>query len=482
MAITPAPTEPQVATVPSLEYAIGVIRVSERGKRDDEHFKSPDEQKLKIQDALRPMKIELAGTRNEIDVKGRWPLKRRKGLTWAIEQIEAGYAKVLVVAYFDRLCRSIQIKSEVVLRVEAAGGRVLALDFGEVTEKTAVQWFSSTMVAAVAEYLSRSVGERLAGTQKMSIDAGVPIGTVPPGYRKDDDPTSPTYRRIVLHTAEAAVMSEAFRLRADGASWRAVRKHMADGGIVRTVGSVRKLLHSRTYLGELFFGKLRKTGSHAAIIDVATFERVVGKKGKAYGVPGRKSQLLLSSTRVLRCGTCKKALQAASQVQGGKSYPVYKCNPNLVCARRVSIDARIADEAVASYVRQKLADESATEGPGMELIQAQDAAEAAQAAYSRAMRNLADSSDEPEAQTILAEKRAARDAASAYAAELERRARSIGNAVTLNAAADWDTLDLAERRDLITSVLERVEVAPGSRHFRGAGRLHFVDHLSEALG
>lgn len=477
MTISLAPAEPQVAAVPALEYAVGVIRVSERGKRDDEHFKSPDEQKLKIQDALRPMKIELAGTRSEIDVKGRWPLKRRKGLSWAIEQIEAGYARVLVVAYFDRLCRSIAIKSEVVTRVEAAGGRVLALDFGIVTEGTAVQWFSSTMVAAVAEYLSRSVGERLAGTQKMSIDAGVPIGTVGPGYRKDE-----ATRRIVLHPAEAAVMKEAFRLRADGASWRAVRKYMADNGIVRTVGSVRKLLHSRTYLGELFFGRLSKPGNHEAIIDQATFDRVAGKKGKAYGVPGRKSQLLLSSTRLLRCGTCGKALSAGSQVQAGKRWPVYRCNPNLVCSRRVAIDARIADKAVADYVCQKLADESATEGPGMELIAAQAAAEEAQAAYARAMRNLADSKDEPEAQAILAEKRAARDAANDYASQLERRVRSIGNAITLNAAADWNTWQLAERRDFITAVLERVEVAPGSRHFRGAGRLHFIEHTSETLG
>jgi DNA invertase Pin-like site-specific DNA recombinase len=476
MAITTAPAEPQPSAVPALEYAVGVIRVSERGRRDDEHFKSPDEQKLKIQDALRPLKIELAGTRSEIDVKGRWPLKKRKGLTWAIEQIEAGYAKVLVVAYFDRLCRSIQVKSDVVTRVEAAGGRVLALDFGIVTEGTAVQWFSSTMVAAVAEYLSRSVGERLAGTQKMSIDAGVPIGTVGPGYRKDE-----VTRRIALHPAEAAVMKEAFKMRATGSSWRAVRKYMADNGIVRTVGSVRKLLHSRTYLGVLFFGKLTNPNNHEPIIDQVTFDLVAGKKGKAYGVPGRKSELLLSSTRVLRCGTCGKALSAGSQVQGGKTWPLYRCNPNLVCARRVAIDARIADEAVANYVRQKLADESATEGPGMELTRAQAVAEEAQAAYARAMRNLADSKDEPEAQAILASKRAARDAASDRASELERRARSIGNAITLNAAADWDSLSLQGRRDLVTSVLERVEVAPGSRQFRGAGRLSFVEHTSETL-
>lgn len=483
-----------------LTYAVGVLRVSEVGDRitrrrrvsDDrqrraprtrrerkpEQFKSPGEQRKRMGDWCRQEELELARVFEELDVKGKWPLRRRKGLLAAIEEIEAGHAKVLIVAYFDRLVRNLRVQFEVLDRVEAAGGRVVSVDFGEITEKTAAQWLSAVMVGAMAEYQSRSVGERLASTQAMAIEEGLAIGSIAPGYSED-----PITHRLVLHEEEAAVMKEAFRMRADGVSWRHIRAYMARNGIVRTVGSVRKLLHSRTYLGELFHGKHRKLNNHPAITDPITFERVAGRKGKAFAMqPGRKSVLLLSSTRVLRCGTCKKALQAGSQVQHGKTWPVYRCNPNGVCSRRVAIDAKIADEAVAAYVQQKLADESATEGPGMELIRAQAEAEQAQANYSLAQRNLALSAAEVETQKILKEYRDKRDKASAYVAELERRARAIGNAVTLNAAADWDTLSLQGRRDLVTSVLERVEVAPGHRNFRGAGRLSFVDHLGEALG
>ena len=53
----------------------------------------------------------------------------------AIAEVEAGKADTIVVAYFDRLVRSLRIQEEVLERVENAGGRVLAVDFGEVSGK-----------------------------------------------------------------------------------------------------------------------------------------------------------------------------------------------------------------------------------------------------------------------------------------------------------------------------------------------------------
>jgi DNA invertase Pin-like site-specific DNA recombinase len=497
-------------------YAYGVIRVSEEGGRSGrktdrainrvphvrntgrrqsklDTFRSPGEQQERINGAVRYLevegrRVEIAETFKEIDVSGRRPLKRRKGLLAAVEGIEAGHAKVLIVAYFDRLMRDLDVKREVVRRVEAVGGMVFAVDFGAVSHATAIQRLTSDIVGAHAEYVSRSTGERLGGIQAAAIAEGLPIGAIAPGYRQD-----PETFRLVDHPTEGPVMTEAFRMRADGASWRRVRQYMADNGIERTVGSVRKLLHSRTYLGVLFHGKHEKVGNHVALTDPITFERVAGRKGTAYGTPGRKSPLLLSTTRVLRCGTCKRAMQAGSQKQGDKTWPVYKCNPNGMCTKRTAIDAAIADKAVGDYIKAKLADETATEGIGMELIAAQGAAAAAATDYAKVQRNLALSANEAETQAILREYRDKRDATAAHAAELERRVRTLDNAaVTLNVARDWDKpeseggLSLAGKRDLIVSVLDRVEVATagvvnGRRLPRGAGRLQFFDHTPETL-
>jgi hypothetical protein len=45
------------------------------------------------------------------------------------------------------------VQDELVTRVESAGGQVLAIDVGRVTNGSAGQWLSGTMLDAVAEYI-----------------------------------------------------------------------------------------------------------------------------------------------------------------------------------------------------------------------------------------------------------------------------------------------------------------------------------------
>jgi DNA invertase Pin-like site-specific DNA recombinase len=84
-----------------------VVRVSEKGDREDEHFHSPE---VQIEAARRWAMDRgerlVASPIPEID-SGRLPLSKRPGLLAAIEMIEAGRADQLVVAYFDRLVRSL---------------------------------------------------------------------------------------------------------------------------------------------------------------------------------------------------------------------------------------------------------------------------------------------------------------------------------------------------------------------------------------
>jgi DNA invertase Pin-like site-specific DNA recombinase len=60
----------------------------------------------------------------EIDVSGKRPLVKRPGLLRAVEMVEAGQADHIVVAYFDRLVRSLKVQLEVIERVEKAGGEI----------------------------------------------------------------------------------------------------------------------------------------------------------------------------------------------------------------------------------------------------------------------------------------------------------------------------------------------------------------------
>jgi DNA invertase Pin-like site-specific DNA recombinase len=135
--------------------------VSEKGDREDEHFHSPG---VQIEAAMRWARERgerlVASPIPEIDVSGKLPLSKRPGLLAAIEVIEAGRADQLVVAYFDRLVRSLKVQLEVIERVERAGGEIFALDHGRLTNGTRRSACRRTCSARCSNTLPRSRARR----------------------------------------------------------------------------------------------------------------------------------------------------------------------------------------------------------------------------------------------------------------------------------------------------------------------------------
>jgi DNA invertase Pin-like site-specific DNA recombinase len=155
-----------------------VVRVSEKGDREDEHFHSPEVQIEAARRWARDRGERLVGAPiPEIDVSGRLPLSKRPGLLAAIEMIEAGRADQLVVAYFDRLVRSLKVQLEVIERVERAGGRgdlrAFALDHGKLTNGTAAQRLSTNMLGSVFQYFAEITGEKVTAAQARAVTRGV---------------------------------------------------------------------------------------------------------------------------------------------------------------------------------------------------------------------------------------------------------------------------------------------------------------------
>src|ERR1700751_6474314 len=138
-----------------------VVRVSEKGDREDEHFHSPEVQIGAARRWARDGGERLvAAPIPEIDVSGKLPLSKRPGLLAAIEMIEAGRADQLVVAYFDRLVRSLKVQLEVIERVERAGGEIFALDRGKLTNGTAAQRLSTNMLGLVFQFFAEITARR----------------------------------------------------------------------------------------------------------------------------------------------------------------------------------------------------------------------------------------------------------------------------------------------------------------------------------
>ena len=94
----------------------------------------------------------------ELDVSGGTPLANRRGLRRAVEMVEAGEADVVVVAYFDRLVRSLTVQAEVVDGSSARAGRSSPSTSAITNGRAGMA--VGTMLGAVAEYHRRVTAER----------------------------------------------------------------------------------------------------------------------------------------------------------------------------------------------------------------------------------------------------------------------------------------------------------------------------------
>jgi DNA invertase Pin-like site-specific DNA recombinase len=426
------------------------------GGRDGETFVSPSEQKRRIEDACSRDGLKLVETFEELDVSGGTALSKREGLRRAIELVESDRADVVVVAYFDRLVRSLSVQAEVVERVEQAGGAIIAVDVGEVRADTASRWLSSTMLGMVAEYHRRVTAERTQEAKLRAIERGVaPFPNLPPGYRRGKK------GQLVRDPKCAAAVVAAFRLRAKGATVMDVREHLRQHGIKRSFHGTTSMLASRIYLGELRFGETVNLHSHTPLIDPDTWaavQRMSSPRG-----PRPKSERLLARLGVLRCGTCGARLVVGTQTQNGRSYTFYRCPPNADCSRRVTISAEVAEATVVGAVREALRGMRGTASVAKGSEKAARKLERSERELDAAVRAFSGLDDVKSAQERLLALRAERDYARDALAELQV---AIAPAITVT-ASDWGRLNNDERRALIRAVLDRATVAPG----RGRDRI-----------
>jgi site-specific DNA recombinase len=390
-------------------------------------------------------------------VSGGAPLARRPGVGRAVQMVEEGSADVVVVAYFDRLVRSLAVHAEVVERVEHAGGAIVAVDVGHVTNGSAGQWLSGTMLGAVSEYHRRVTAERTEDAKRRAIADGRPtFANIPPGLRKRED------GRLEPHPTESTMVRDAFDLRASGATVREVREFLRANGIERSFHGVQAMLTSRMYLGELRFGSYFNPKAHPAIVDTATWKRVQRMRSTRGRRP--KSERLLARLGVLRCATCGGRMVIGSTDQKGKRHYFYRCSPVGDCPRRVTVSAELAERAVVDVVKERLAGVQGTASVADKTSDAARELELVEQRLDAAVRAFTGLEDVDSARERLLELQAERDEARERLDELRAAASP---ALTLDAGRDFDSLSLDGQRALIRAVVDRAVVAPG----RGSDRI-----------
>lgn len=433
------------------------MRVSQVGGREGESFVSPAEQRERIEAACERDGLTLVAVHQELDVSGGKALAQRPGLSNAVAAIEAGTADVVAAAYFDRLFRSLSTQAEVVDRVERAGGKVVAVDVGQVTHASAGQWLSGTMMGAVSEYYRRSMRERSANGQAKAVERGAtPWARVPLGYTRENGTLDP-------NPAEVPIVREAFEMRDRGAVLTDIRAMLKAHGIERSPRGVQVMLANRVYLGEIHFGELVNLNACEPIIERELFERV--QRRKISRGPKSKSNRLLARLGVLRCASCDSRMSIAVMPQGG-GYPTYRCASTNDCPQHVVISAELVESEIVAWVKRHLAGLTGTASGAAGVSEARAQVERAQTALDAALRSFADAglAGEPVAVETLAELREARTQAQERYDEAAQAQESLSVSVTVD---DWDDLSHDGKRDLIKATIKRALVHPG----RGEDRI-----------
>jgi len=436
-----------------LKIGVGYDRYSRLGVRDAS--------KLRTLDAQEGIRVEIAdrhGVRLAASFEDRGKsggTLNRPGLQKALAMIEAGDANVLVAAKLSRLSRSVRGALEIIERVTAAGGRVILGDIGEVETSSAVGKAMFQILAAVAELELDLAREAGLDARAAAIEKGIPIMRhVPFGYVRPE-------LRLEPDAVRGPVVTECFRRRAAGATWRELTDYVfAETGVYLTAQTLHQMIANPTYLGSVRSGSLVNHQAHPPLTDQATFD--AAKSARRLN-SARKHRSLLAG--LLTCSGCGNPMTFKNvKVKGKPDYPTYCCQRVSAegrCPLPVQVSAENAEAAVtASFLAwaEQHADPAALDPrDASELVVAEgELAEAEKELVGFLSLGLEASVDAGAYKGAVALRQERVDDARARLTELRQENRL--EALQASVASVWPALDSEGRRQLIAGALDGVIV------------------------
>jgi len=258
----------------------GYVRVSRVGERTGPGFISPDVQRDTINRLARAHGLELAEVVEELDVSGGKAVDDRE-LGRLVRAVEAGELAGIIVWKLSRFTRSLLDGVTVTDRVRNAGGRVL----GEDLDTSAPM--SRPILAFLAGYAEEELAQRRAGWREAQVRAaarGAYPSRPPLGYDKDDE------GRLVPN-AVAPHVTEAFRMRAQGASMTAIQATLRERGLRISATTVAETLRNPAYLGKIVHGQgetaIHVEDAHPALVDERVWQAAQRKDGACCSASSR---------------------------------------------------------------------------------------------------------------------------------------------------------------------------------------------------
>jgi len=441
-----------------LEPMFGYLRVSALMARDPEYATEP--QRAKVEALARARGGRIVKWFIDTDQSGgKW---ERPAFLEAIAGVDGGRARAIVVAKQDRFSRSVIDTERGVKQLEAAGGRLVCGDL-DVDTSTPAGKAMRQMLAVMAEFELNVRKDYWVESKARALEAGKKLaGHANLGYDFDGG------RRLVPNE-DADAVRELFAAAANGASIRELVEllHKRTGKRFHRQ-SIGSILSNRVYRGEVHYGGETVTGAHTAILTEAEWQAAQRVKRPSLKKSGTRSLL----AGIARCKACGRKMGSTSSGTGVRVYRCPKFGNGLPdCPAPSSIKEEALDVFVIEAVR------SWARGEGLEdhVYESRPAAEPL--AKAREDLRLAESERDRWAvetaglglptETVRAGLEARQTAVEDARGRLEAVEQADTSAVVRTTLRElWPDLSTAERRQLIASVVDRVEVR---RLERGAG-------------
>lgn len=331
------------------------IRVSQTGDRSEEE--STEVYEAQCREWATRNEFAVDEVVEDTDVSGSVKVADR-GLGRLIKRVESGESEGILTPYLDRFGRDLIEGALAYKRIADAGGRLVCVRDGLDSDRQGDKLQFNIRMAFAEDYLDR-VKENWDSTYERMIAQGIwPAPRIPFGYEKGED------KGLHVVQAEAGVVKELFRRRADGENvmslLRWMRARCEELGLARTKitrTGVRTVLANEAYLGTTTYARGRKDNpivktTHEPLVTPRQWEAAQIK----HPFSPRNGRAASAKLRgLVFCATCGRRLKVSASGRKGRKKAQYVCT-SVDCSDHPGILAEKLDGHVDSLLTQAAAD------------------------------------------------------------------------------------------------------------------------------